>query len=146
VTRFTLLAPCFLRGSGGDATVMLFGIKVPRSSACWRQLVRSGMPSPTFGVASVRPILWNGRPGSAELRQLGGGRSRARTADLLLVRQCRIHLGFHIGPYFPQPYTNSGDLLSLRVEPVSEDKIGLLEQFWYTEAESGQGLIRIGGW
>ena len=32
---------------------------------------------------------------------LSGGRSRARTADLLLVRQCRMHLGLHIGPYFP---------------------------------------------
>ena len=59
---------------------------------------------------------------------LAGGRSRARTADLLLVRQRRSFHSVHQAFDFAWPYVNSGDLLSLQAQPVPSERLGILTQ------------------
>jgi hypothetical protein len=62
-------------------------------------------------------------------KSLRGGRSRARTADLLLVRQRHQFHSLHDNSDFPWPYINSGNLLSLKVEPVLVVQLGISTQF-----------------
>jgi hypothetical protein len=57
------------------------------------------------------------RPYSAELQWFGTP-GVIRTPDPLLRRQTDLSHALHRFPYFPWPYTNSGNLLSLKVEPV----------------------------
>ena len=56
--------------------------------------------------------------------KLNGGRWRARTSDLLLVRQVTSFFQLHCFHPFPRIITNLGNLLSLSQQPYSLPNIG----------------------
>ena len=74
----------------------------------------------------------------AALRKLFGMRfpTKPRTSyrlrALLLVRQHRPFHPVHRDLGFAWPYINSGDLLSLKAQPVLVQKDGISTQFWHS--------------
>ena len=58
---------------------------------------------------------------------------RWRVTDLLLVKQRHLSHYLHAQPDFPWPYINSGDLLSLKVEPALTLELGISTQFSHSE-------------
>ncbi|PYT21293.1 MAG: hypothetical protein DMG57_39125 [Acidobacteria bacterium] len=57
------------------------------------------------------------------------GAARTRTAALLRVKQRRQVHRLHREPSFPWPYINSGNLHSLKVEPILVPQFGISTQF-----------------